>query len=266
MIWDETYRQNPSPQDPTFNIIGWNSAYTGQPISAEEMREWVNRTAERILSLRPRRVLEIGCGSGLLLFRVAPHCTEYWGTDFSQVALRYLQQQLQRPGPALPQVTLLQNAADNFEGIAAKAFDLVILNSVVQYFPHIDYLLRVLEGAVNAVEHGGYIFVGDVRSLPLLEALHASVQLHQAPSSLSRAQLRQQVQNRMAQEEELIIDPAFFIALREYLPRISHMEILPKRGRYHNELTRFRYDVILHVESEVSPSCMIPGRIGSGRT
>ena len=28
---------------------------------------------------------------------------------------------------------------------------------------------------------------------------------------------------------------------------------MPKRGRYHNELTRFRYDVILHVESEVSP-------------
>ena len=29
-------------------------------------------TVERILALRPRRVLEIGCGTGLLLFRVAP--------------------------------------------------------------------------------------------------------------------------------------------------------------------------------------------------
>jgi amino acid adenylation domain-containing protein len=253
LVWDETYRQNPLPQDPTLNIIGWNSVYTGQPIPAEEMREWANWTAERILCLRPRRVLEIGCGSGLLLFRVAPHCTKYWGTDFSPVALRHLQQQRQGPGAALPQVTLLQKTADDFEGVAANAFDVVVLNSVVQYFPDIDYLLRVLEGAVNAVEPGGYIFVGDVRSLPLLEALHASVQLHQAPSSLPRAQLQEQVQHRIAQEEELIIDPAFFIALREYLPRISHVEILPKRGRHHNELTRFRYDVILHVESEASP-------------
>ena len=70
----------------------------------------------------------------------------------------------------------------------------MILNSVVQYFPSIDYLLRVLEGAVNAVAPGGSIFVGDVRSLPLLEAFHASVHCHQAPSwAASRAELRQRV-------------------------------------------------------------------------
>ena len=52
--------------DETFDIVGWNSSYTGQPIPEEEMREWVDQTVERILSLRPKRVLEIGCGTGLL--------------------------------------------------------------------------------------------------------------------------------------------------------------------------------------------------------
>ena len=31
-IWDETYREKSSASDPTFNITGWNSSYTGQPI------------------------------------------------------------------------------------------------------------------------------------------------------------------------------------------------------------------------------------------
>jgi cyclopropane fatty-acyl-phospholipid synthase-like methyltransferase len=43
------------------------------------MQEWVDRTVERILSLQPQRVLEIGCGMGLLLFRIAPHCSYYFG-------------------------------------------------------------------------------------------------------------------------------------------------------------------------------------------
>jgi amino acid adenylation domain-containing protein len=72
--------------DPTFNIGGWNDSYTGQLIPETEMRQWVDNTVKRILALKPKRVLEIGCGTGLLLFRIAPHCVEYYGTDFSEAA------------------------------------------------------------------------------------------------------------------------------------------------------------------------------------
>src|SRR5258708_35170765 len=58
--------------------------------------------------------------------------------------------------------------------------DLVILNSIVQYFPGTDYLLQVLEQAVRVTKKGGHIFVGDVRSLALQEACHASVQRYKA--------------------------------------------------------------------------------------
>jgi hypothetical protein len=82
-------------------------------------------------------------------------------------------------------------------------------------FPSIDYLIRVLEGAVQATAPGGFIFIGDVRSLPLLQAFHASVQLYQAEPSLTREQLQQQVQMQIFQETELVIDPAFFTALKQ---------------------------------------------------
>ena len=86
MLYDETYNQ-PVDSDPKLNIVGWNSSYTNLPIPSEQMREWVDNQVEQILAFQPKQVLEIGCGTGLILFRVAPHCTKYWGTDFSAVSL-----------------------------------------------------------------------------------------------------------------------------------------------------------------------------------
>lgn len=254
MLYDETYNQPVADSDPTFNIVGWNSSYTNQPIPAEQMWEWVNNQVTQILALQPDRVLEIGCGTGLLLFRIAPHCTKYWATDFSQASLNYIRQHVGAiHASPLPQVTLLQKTADNFEGIEVQSVDAVILNSVVQYFPSIDYLLQVIEGAIKAIAPGGFIFIGDVRTLPLLQAFHASVQLHQAEPSLTREQLQQRVQLQMFQETELVIDPAFFSALKQRFPQISDVQIQLMRGRHHNELTQFRYNAILHIGAETNP-------------
>jgi amino acid adenylation domain-containing protein len=244
-VWDKTFDQATAQSDPTLNINGWNSSYTSQPFAQEEMRDWVELLVERVLSLKPRRVLELGCGTGLLLFRIAPHCVEYCGTDFSPSALNHIREQLTKPGRELPQVRLRQALAEDFAEVEPGAFDLVLLNSVIQYFPTTDYLLRVLAGALRAVAPGGAVFLGDVRSLPLLRAFHTSVQLQQSPASLSHAQLQQRVQKRLTQEQELVFDPAFFTALKRHLPQLSQVEIHLKRGRYHNELTKFRYDVIL---------------------
>jgi amino acid adenylation domain-containing protein len=246
-LYNQTSSRDASHPDPMLDFTGWNSSYTGLPIPQEEMQEWVDQTVARILAQRPRRVLEIGCGSGLILLRLAPHCARYGGTDISSVAVAALQQQVTQRQTTLPEVNLWHRPADNFEGIDTGAFDTIVLNSVVQYFPDIDYLVQVLERAVRAVEPGGVVFVGDVRALPLLEAFHASVELHQAPAMLSKAQLQNRVRRRMANEEELVIDPAFFAALQTHLPAISQIEIQLRRGRHPNELTRFRYDVVLHV-------------------
>ena len=250
--WNETYRQVFSTSESTFNIIGWNSSYTGLPIPPEEMKEWVENTVDRIRSLRPRRVLELGCGTGLLLFRVAPHCDHYHASDFSESAVEYLRQQLAKEPGKLPSVTLSCRAADDFSGIAPGSCDVVVLNSVAQYFPSIDYLARVLESAAQVVKPGGTIFLGDIRSFPLLDAFHAAVQLHQAPASMAAAELLQRVRRRVVQEEELTIDPAFFTALQQRLPAITDVEVLVKRGNHPNEMNQFRYDVVLHVGSEAA--------------
>ncbi len=250
ILYDETYA-NAQSADPRFDISGWNSSYTGQPLAGHDMREWLDDTVGQISIVAPfARVLDIGCGSGLVLFRLAPRCEEYVATDFSPIAVERLERELRRPGRELNNVSVLHRMADDFGGILRRSFDVVILNSVVQYFPSVDYLIRTLGGALEATRAGGVIFLGDVRSRPLLEALHSSVQFHKAPAALRADELRSRIAAAVQREEELVLDPAFFHALAAQFDRISHVEILLKHGRHHNELNRFRYQVMLHVESE----------------
>ncbi|MBC1218452.1 non-ribosomal peptide synthetase, partial [Nostoc sp. UCD120] len=250
-LYEQAYSQpQASADDVTFNISGWNSSYTKQPIPDWEMQEWVENTVSRILSVSPQRVLEIGCGTGLLLSRVAPNCQEYWGCDYSSAAIAHVEQ-VCKTVAGLDNVRLLHQMADNFADIPKGKFDTVVVNSVVQYFPSVEYLLQVLNGAIASIGAQGTLFVGDVRSLPLLEPFHASVQLSQAPPERSIEQWQRMVHSSVTAEEELLIDPSFFIALKQRFPQITWVEIQPKRGYAQNELTQFRYDVTLHVGVDV---------------
>jgi amino acid adenylation domain-containing protein len=249
-LYDQTYGQPLAESEPTFNLVGWQSSYTGEPIPAEQMRQWVRDRVEQILALQPQRVLEIGCGTGLLLFQIAPHCRQYWGTDFSSASLQSIEQQLATQ--ALPQLKLLQRLATDFQGLEANSFDAVILNSVVQYFPSLDYFVQVLEQAIHVVAPAGFIFIGDLRNLRLLAAFHAAVQLHQAAPTMSWEQLQQRFQMAIFAETELLIDPAFFQVLKTRFPRLSQVQVQLTRGRDRNELTQFRYNVILQIEANPS--------------
>ncbi|HEX7180880.1 MAG TPA: amino acid adenylation domain-containing protein [Thermoanaerobaculia bacterium] len=261
-LYQEVYGGGREVADPAFDIAGWNSSFTGEPIPAGEMREWLEATVEEVLALHPERVLEIGCGTGLVLLRVAPHCSLYVGTDLSAAVLddlgRRLDQVLPSCSPSRSNIRLEARTADDFLGLPEQSFDTVILNSVVQYFPGADYLAEVLEKAVAAVADGGAVFLGDVRSLPLAEAFHLDVELHGADPSLPLAALRSRAAARRLQESELLVSPALFHALRHTLPRVRGVEIRPKRGRAGNELNRFRYQVVLRI-GERDPAPAVPG-------
>jgi amino acid adenylation domain-containing protein len=249
-LYDDTYDSDEGVDTPTENFTGWNSSYTGLPIPHEEMQVWLDSTVRRIRALKPHRVLEIGCGTGLLLTRLAPECNAYMASDFSDVALKYIRQHLTESN--LPDVQLERRFADNFDGLESDQFDTVILNSVVQYFPNVNYLLRVIEGALRVTKPGGAIFIGDVRSFSLLELYHTSVQRYRAREDESVHALQRRIRTSIRQEEELLIDSGFFDAIKEHYPEIDHVEIQLKRGQCDNELTRYRYDVTLRVQTPTS--------------
>jgi len=241
-----TYADN----DPTFNVIGWDSNYTREPLSETEMREYVAHTVERVRELTPQRILEIGAGTGLLMFPLARYCAHYLACDLSTVAINQLRE-LTRDRPGYDGLELRAQQAHDFTGIEPASYDVVMLCSVVQYFPGIDYLTSVIDGAIRAVKPGGAIFIGDVRLRSLLPAFHASVQLYRAGETLTAAGLRRRVAEALQTEQEMAVEPAFFAALRTRFPRISRVQVRPKRATVHNEMTRFRADVTLHIDGPV---------------
>jgi amino acid adenylation domain-containing protein len=247
-IYDETYART-SDYDPRRNFIGWNSSYTGESFPEAELVEMHDRTVETIEGLRPDRVLEIGCGSGLILFRVAPGCSRYDASDISPVAIQRLQALVAEGSEPLPQVTLSQRPADDFSEFQAGAYDTVILNSVTQHFPNVTYLAEVMKSALKALKPGGHLFVGDVRNLGHLELFCRSLELHQAPKDLGAEVLRQKINKRMRQEKELWVDPRLFVWLGQQSANVDRVSIRLKRGRHHNEITRFHYDVVFQIAS-----------------
>ncbi len=259
-VWNDVYQQSTIPPQPTaltgyqspdgmFDTSGWISSYSGEEIPPHEMHCWLDQIVLRITDLAPRRVLEIGCGTGMVLFRIAPGCESYTATDISPVVLETLQQRLASTAPELARVRLLHRPANSFEGFADGCFDTVILNSVVQYFPSVEYLLDVLRSAIRCTAPGGTIFIGDVRNLALHEAFCTSVEARLAEPSITIDALRQRVQRRRVDEEELLLSPAFFEALRDSESEVNSLQIVPKRGRHRNELNRFRFDAILQLGS-----------------
>lgn len=253
-LWDEAYQGNIAKDnlrdertehdgDPTFNTSGWLNSFTGHQHDHAHMREWLDATVERILRLKPKRVLEIGCGTGMILYRVAPDCQTYVGVDFSQSALDMIEVQTKSMG--IHNVTLIQSAADSLNMNSNDTFDLVVINSVSQYFPSSDYFESVLKNVSSLLSDEGQIFVGDVRYSALKNTFHAAIELAKAPASLSLPEVRKRFEEQVNNDGELLVHPDFFSHLPKHNDLISHVNVQLKRGHFVNEMSAYRYDAVL---------------------
>ncbi|MYW49317.1 class I SAM-dependent methyltransferase, partial [Streptomyces sp. SID161] len=228
------------------NFASWHSSYDGEPIPLPQMREWRDTTVDRIRALRPRRVLEIGVGTGLLLAGLAPECEEYWGTDFSPSVIEELRRHVDADPVLASRVRLQTRPAHDFAGLPVGHFDTVVVNSVVQYFPSAGYLEQVVDHAVRVLAPGGALFVGDVRNPRLLRTFTSAVQTARAEDPTDTAAVRRAVEQSLVLEKELLVDPEYFTALTHHIPDLAGTDIQLKRGTAQNELTRYRYDATLY--------------------
>ena len=243
-LYDELYDAEVAVSGFGMDFRGWNSSYTDEPIPLEEMVEWRSATVNRIIALQPQRVLEIGVGSGLLLSQIAPDCDEYWGTDFSASTIQTLQAAVAAQSWG-DRVRLRVQPADVADGLPQGHFDVVVLNSVVQYFPSAGYLAEVIGTAVDLLAPGGALFIGDVRNHTLQGAFQTAVALAHTTAT-DTAEIRQRVQRAVLSEPELLLAPEFFTTWAAEHASVAGLDIEVKRGLADNELNRYRYDLVVY--------------------
>ena len=244
-VYDELYGAEVEVSGFGMDFRGWHSSYTDEPIPLEQMMQWRSATVDRIMALAPRRVLEIGVGSGLVLAQVAPVCAQYWGTDFSAPTIHTLRAAVAAQSWG-DRVRLRVQPADVADGLPAGHFDVVVLNSVIQYFPSAGYLSDVLALAMRLLAPGGALFIGDVRNHSLQGAFQTAVALARTTATTDTAEIRQRVYRAMLGEPELLLAPEFFTTWAAEHPAVAGLAIQVKRGVADNELTRYRYDVTIH--------------------
>jgi len=249
-IWETLYQSeydSLTPENFKLNIKGWNSSYTKQPIPAKEMLEWIQQTVKRIAEQKPRRILEIGSGSGLILFNIYDKCDHYIATDFSQSVIAYTDKIIESHGLKSKIDTICCPADQIPYSTLEKGYDTVVINSVTQYFPHLDYLESVLLEAIAHMDDSGRLFIGDIRDYRLLECFHYSVLRYKGEETT-----KAEVAHFVRREKELLISPEYFIYLKMMNPEIASVEIMPKKGCADHEMNNYRYDVILHIDKKCS--------------
>ncbi|QDX94314.1 amino acid adenylation domain-containing protein [Brevibacillus laterosporus] len=225
-------------------IGGWVSSFTGQPFSQVEMSEYSKNVLHKLkphLNSRTR-VLEIGCSSGLTMFELAPYVGSYYGTDLSSVIIEKNRQKMEREG--VSNIKLATLAAHQINQLKERDFDVVILNSVIQYFPNYNYLRFVLARALEMLGKNGILFIGDIMDLTLKEEMIQSL------TDFKRAQVDEKYRTKTEFTSELFISRSFLEDWLEENAEVTHVAFSKKEHSIENELTRYRYDALFNVDKE----------------
>jgi amino acid adenylation domain-containing protein len=224
---------------------GWINSYTGEDFTPAEMKEYSDNAMAKLLPHlhRDMRVLEIGCSSGLTMFQVAPHVAFYYGTDLSSSILNKTQQVADEK--QLTNIQLSCMPADAIDQLPERDFDLVIINSVIQCFNGHNYLNGVIEKAIAKMKPKGMLFIGDVMDEDKRDEMVADF----IDYKKNRRQPGQHTKTDWGME--LYVSRQFFEALMHRDWGIYKVTSSSKIATIENELTRYRYDVFLHVDKSM---------------
>jgi 2-polyprenyl-3-methyl-5-hydroxy-6-metoxy-1,4-benzoquinol methylase len=225
---------------------GWKSSYTGEKFSREVMDEYA---ANAFLKLKPylnlsRSVLEIGCASGITMYKVAPEVKSYTGTDLSASIIEFNRLKCAETG--VGNITLACMGADEIDQLEPQRFDIIVINSVIQAFNGLNYLRRIIGKAFRLLNDDGILFIGDVMDLDSRDRLLRSVRAYKLANP--------EANTKLDFSNELFVARGFFRDCIAEFHGISAVEVSPKLHTIANELTEFRYDVLLRKGQTVEVS------------
>ncbi|MCF3650807.1 amino acid adenylation domain-containing protein [Synoicihabitans lomoniglobus] len=225
---------------------GWRSSFTGELLSREVMDAYgVNIRRKLSPLLRPTdRVLEVGCASGISMFRLAPLVAAYHGTDLSARILAWTRQEMTRRDAT--NITLQHLPAHALREVPTADYDVVIINSVLQCFSGVNYLRDVLRQAIDLMPAQGTLFLGNVWDQDTKVAFETELLGYQ------REHAAEGVRTKVDRSEDLFVSRAFWRDLQCDWPEIATIEFSNMLGEAESELSRFGYDAILRIDKSAA--------------
>jgi amino acid adenylation domain-containing protein len=223
---------------------GWTSSFTGEWLSREVMDGYGDNALAKLRPLlnRESRVLEIGCASGITMFRLAAISGPYVGVDLSPEILAFTRREIARRG--VSNISLVNLPADRIDEVAECDFDVVVCNSVAQSFVGHNYFRDVVGKAIRKLGRSGVIFFGNIWDQERKDAFVSDLEEFKRRSGSS------EYRTKTDRSDELFLSRAFFADLRHDFPEIVDLEFSTMLGEARSELSDYGYDVLLRVNKD----------------
>ncbi|MFJ4011030.1 amino acid adenylation domain-containing protein [Streptomyces sp. NPDC090026] len=203
---------------------GFNLRRAEGDFSEDDVRAYRDHVARFVRSstaaARPA-VLEIGCGSGLIVEALAPVASRYVAADPSPVSVTRSQEAGAQAGAEVEGVVCFAHeAAEQVSG----PFDVILLASTVQFLPDLDHLTGVLDTFSGLLADDGVIVLADL------------------------------VDPALGAHTGLRVPPRYVERLPELLPGVAGTEVHRRdAGRFAGELAE-RYDAVVRGASGRRPA------------
>lgn len=219
---------------------GWIDSFEAKSFSRAEMDEYAANALEKIKPYlgKDKKVLEIGCASGITMYPIAPLVKSYYGTDLSQTIIDYNRAICEEK--KLDNIKLRCIEAEDISLLGEGDFDVIIINSVVQAFSGFNYLRDIIKQCLSLMGPKGVLFLGDIMDLEKKDELLAEVNQYKKQHPYAKTKLDF--------SDEMFVPRAFFDDLRVEMPEVQNTLHSEKIHTIANELTKYRYDSILEID------------------
>ncbi len=223
-VWDYTA----SAATTAIEASGWRHGLGGLPLTDAEISDYLDNIEHKLEPYlnSTTRLLDAGCGAGLTMRRLAPRVGEYVGVDMASGALAWAKRLAEKD--QLTHVRLLQLAAHQLASLNPAQYDIILIASVVQSFPGLNYLRQVLTAGLTQLNEGGIIFCSHIWNPSQRQVFIDSVGSEAANNSL-------------------FVHCDFWRDWQSHQPRIQQVDITPLNLPITSSLARYSYDVLLKI-------------------
>jgi 2-polyprenyl-3-methyl-5-hydroxy-6-metoxy-1,4-benzoquinol methylase len=131
--------------------IDWDVNADVRDYSEKAYAAWAEKVAPAVRDLPQIRVLDFGCGTGLLAQKLAKQCGQIVAVDSSPKMIEVLEKKIEESGTnnILTLVATVDNQSFGDHPLLSAKFDIVVASSVCSFLPNYEETLCSLSTFIN---------------------------------------------------------------------------------------------------------------------